>query len=306
MYKKVKEVKIFTNMKNEENSGENSYEIIYNSHKGGKYTKVIGIKYKVSDTGDVMPIISFEEIDLNGVEHNYVVLDSIKNLLEMNLVKGDLVEIRCTKDLNPYISQVIKRNDIGRFIPIVNCPSCGSILSKNYDKDGFFSLKCENENCKEKLFKKIQQGFKMLGLKEISTENIKKIDEFVGIEDNALFTLFKVYQNCYNHNMMELFKETGVDGIIRFIDDNFKYPFKNISLSVLVESFQIKNLKSEEIESIDKIILTGFINIDAEYIVNNINVDEETKEQLIKVLTKIFYLLVPKYIPLSCICKNNK
>lgn len=127
-----------------------------------KQSEVVSITWNVSKQGYLKPIITIKPLSLNGVTVTNVTGNNAKYILDKKISKGAVLSIKRSGMVIPFIVSVDKQSD---FTLINTCPSCKSELKWNESK---IELCCLNDNCKQRIFKKIVSFFEILEVRNVS------------------------------------------------------------------------------------------------------------------------------------------
>lgn len=88
-----------------------------------KLTKVIGMKWSVSKTGLITPVVIFEPVELEGTNVRQANLHTLKKFEELALGKGDILRVYKANKIIPEVDDNITRSGTEIYPHI--CPICG-------------------------------------------------------------------------------------------------------------------------------------------------------------------------------------
>ena len=111
------------------------------------YTKLIDIIFTVGRTGQITPNAVLEPVIVQGSTIKRATLHNEDNIVNKNIMIGDIVEIYKAGDVIPAVGNPLIERRTGNekpFVMIDKCPICGTkIVRKESDADYF----CPNEMC---------------------------------------------------------------------------------------------------------------------------------------------------------------
>lgn len=119
-------------------------------------TRIVGVTHNIGRTGKLTPTAQLEPVFVGGVTvvnatlHNY---DFIKNL---DIRLGDLVMVKRSGDVIPYVIGPLVGARTGEEIPIeppAFCPSCNTPIVQ---PEGAVDYFCTNRQCPERIFRSIE------------------------------------------------------------------------------------------------------------------------------------------------------
>jgi DNA ligase (NAD+) len=129
----------------------NRFEIAYKFPKDNNYTKLVDIIQDIGMLGKVSYTALVEPIKINGKVITHASLGSEDKAKELNLAKGDMVNIKY--EIIPYLcidSHCIDNRSGNEPIKLItHCPYCGTELVRNPE------LGCYNSNCPSRIQGKI-------------------------------------------------------------------------------------------------------------------------------------------------------
>jgi DNA ligase (NAD+) len=118
-----------------------------------KTTKVEDIEFYMGSTGRATPVVIFLPIEFFGAVQTNVSIANYKRFSELNLAKGDKIEIQYRNDTLSYLNRVVKKLGDKPIEFIKNCPLCDSKIELNESGDLAF---CSNPKCPSKKIGKIE------------------------------------------------------------------------------------------------------------------------------------------------------
>ena len=139
-------------------------------------TKVIDMEWSFGKNY-LTPVAILEPVDINGITVERVSVANYENLKKLNLNIGDEVIIERAGDVIPHIVSVIKSKD--STTPFIDkCPCCNSELKVELPE-----LICPNDNCKEKIIRRLLFSIRSLGIDGVGIPTITKIYESANIDN---------------------------------------------------------------------------------------------------------------------------
>ena len=139
-----------------------------------KETKVLDIELNESKQGYFKPVCLIEPTDLDGVVVKRATGNNMRYIVKSNIVPGSIIKVKRSGMVIPKIVGVVSSpvNFVWK-LPEV-CPSCGKLLSWNKTN---VELMCTNEQCSERIFKKLLAFFKLLKIKGLQETTIRLLTE---------------------------------------------------------------------------------------------------------------------------------
>lgn len=89
-----------------------------------KLTKVVGMKWSVSQTGLITPVVIFEPIALEGTIVKQANLHNLKFFEELSVGKGDTLKVYKANKIIPEVEENLTRSKTEK--PPKTCPVCGA------------------------------------------------------------------------------------------------------------------------------------------------------------------------------------
>jgi len=134
----------------------------------------------VTRTSRVVPLISIEPIEIQGVTISKATGFNARYVVDNNICKGTSVKIIRSGDVIPYIVSVDKYSfptdsssrstSDGRSDIIDKCPACKSdLIWEGVD------LKCTNDNCWRKSYKEVEHFIRAMGAENITEKTLMKL-----------------------------------------------------------------------------------------------------------------------------------
>lgn len=238
------------------------WAIAYKFKAEEKETKLLDITYQVGRTGVITPVAELKSVNLSGSVVKRASLHNFEEIERLDLKINDIVLVEKAAEIIPRVIRVIKekRNGSEKEILIpTNCPSCNSNLVK---EDNLVALKCKNENCNQKIKRKIEyfvsrDALNIQGLGE------KIIDRFISI--GKLKNVIDLYNlKEYKEELISLDKmgEKSIEKLLLNIENSKKSSFDKIFYSLGIEFVG---------KTTSKLITSKFLDIDN---ILNANVDD--------------------------------
>lgn len=210
-------------------------------------TTIEEIEWNVGQTGKVTPRIRIKSVDIGGTTVTFATGHNLKNIKKLGIVPGCKILIKRAGDVIPYITKVID-NGGAPVIPDV-CPVCGQRLIE----DETF-LVCENIDCPEQKFRKIQTGIKALDIEEIGPGVLENFVNNGLIKDlSDIFTL-----DFHKVSSLERMGEKSANKILGNIKSKMEIP-----LAKFINALCINGIGTEASIEIAKKCKTldSFLNI---------------------------------------------
>lgn len=140
-----------------------------------------GFKYTIGQSGVITPMIYFDPVEFLGAIHDHTTGYSYVHFMELNLYKGDVIDIDYNHDVMPYVSKPdIHANRVNHMrdpepdelFPTI-CPFCGgNIVISASGKTAY----CMNSKCPGRESKRIANMVAKLGIKDIAEERMSILE----------------------------------------------------------------------------------------------------------------------------------
>ena len=153
-----------------------SMAIKFNASSKNAY--FLGYTYTVGQDGRVTPMAHFTPVEFFGTIHDKTTIHSFKRFNQLDLRKGDIVNITYMNDVICYLTKPVNSyNEIreGTVPPIEfpsYCPYCGSPIVYSNTGDTAW---CSNPNCSERVLNKVVNMLKKLNIKDFGESYIRKL-----------------------------------------------------------------------------------------------------------------------------------
>ena len=129
----------------------NKFSIAVKFNPLKKTTVFRGYSFTVGQDGSITPMIHYDPVEFYGTIHDKSSGHSLARFKELNLHKGDIINVEYVNEVMPYVSKPIA-NDINlqneKILPPeqfpINCPICGMQISIS---NSGRSASCTNPNC---------------------------------------------------------------------------------------------------------------------------------------------------------------
>jgi DNA ligase (NAD+) len=170
-------INLLTHEEQEKNKGENDhhwdYQIAYKFPNQAKCTKLIDIEWNVSRLGKLIPTAILEPVVIDNSTIKRATLNNYKNVIKLELRKGDLLLIERANDVIPFIQGVLESSkNTEQIIPSV-CPSCGSSLLFPPNLEEEVHVSCSNYTCPERKIQGILYWVKKCKMDGVSEKTIR-------------------------------------------------------------------------------------------------------------------------------------
>lgn len=184
-------------------------------------TEVKDIEWTMGRTGQLTPVLVYNDIEIDGTVCNRASLHNISMMksLMKGAFKGQRVYIYKANAIIPQVAYVqTNKPDNIPVIPIPKiCPYCGAPtkIRKDYDSE---ILYCTNPACSGKLINRLDHfcGKKGLDIKGLSKKTLEKLIDWGWI--NSLEDIFKLQEHRNEWIEKEGFGVASVDKILSAID----------------------------------------------------------------------------------------
>ena len=134
-------------------------------------TRVSGIRWQVSRTGNLTPVAELETVNLAGANISRSTLHNADEILRLGVNVGDEVLIERRGDVIPKVIRVLKKGsrEGPAEIPGI-CPRCGAEV----EKENVF-LRCTNANCSRRILKQLVHFADVTDLETVGPSLIEKL-----------------------------------------------------------------------------------------------------------------------------------
>ena len=196
--------------------------IAYKFYDDEYETEVKNIEWTMGRTGQLTPVLVYNDIEIDGTICNRASLHNIsvmKNTMK-GAFPGQRVYIYKANQIIPQVAYVqINKPDNVPLIPIPKvCPYCGSPteIRKDYDSEVLY---CTNPTCSGKLINRLDHfcGKKGLDIKGLSKRTLEKLIDWGWV--NSLEDIFNLSAHQNEWIKQSGFGITSVDKILKAIEE---------------------------------------------------------------------------------------
>ena len=228
--------------------------IAYKFYDDEYETEVKDIEWTMGRTGQLTPVLVYNDIEIDGTICNRASLHNIsvmKNTMK-GAFPGQRVYIYKANQIIPQVAYVqINKPDNVPLIPIPEiCPYCGSPteIRKDYDSEVLY---CTNPACSGKLINRLDHfcGKKGLDIKGLSKKTLEKLIDWGWI--NSLEDIFKLQEHRNEWIEKEGFGIASVDKILTAIEEG-----KNCTASKFIAAIGIPQIGKVASEDLIKVYHT--------------------------------------------------
>ncbi len=227
-------------------------------------SEVVDIEIQIGRTGALTPVAKIKPINIGGVTVSNATLHNEDEIERKDIRIHDTVFIERAGDVIPHIISVDlnkRQKNFKKFIFPINCPSCGSVTIKEFNKstkktDAVRRCSSEDYECEKVAIEKI---------KHFVSKDAFNIDGFGKriVEKFWDLKLIKLPQDIFN---LDYSKIEILDGWGKQSTRNLKYSITqkmNISLEKFIYSLGIRHIGFEGAKLISKNLrsIENFINL---------------------------------------------
>ena len=227
-------------------------------------SEVVDIEIQIGRTGALTPVAKIKPINIGGVTVSNATLHNEDEIERKDIRIHDTVLIERAGDVIPHIISVDlnkRQKNFKKFIFPINCPSCGSVTIKEFNKstkktDAVRRCSSEDYECEKVAIEKI---------KHFVSKDAFNIDGFGKriVEKFWDLKLIKLPQDIFN---LDYSKIEILDGWGKQSTRNLKYSITqkmNISLEKFIYSLGIRHIGFEGAKLISKNLrsIENFINL---------------------------------------------
>lgn len=190
------------------------HSIAYKFYDDVQETVVTNVDFQVGRTGVVIPVVKFENVEIDGTDVSKASVHNLSILKYLNLNIGSKITVKKANMIIPQVvSNITKLTDSLIEVP-TKCPVCGEHLTIKNDTDSEF-LYCSNPNCKAKLIQSIshycsRDAMNIIGLSE------KTIEKF--IEKGFIKSIIDLYSLEQYKNEIVKLDGFGIKSYNKLID----------------------------------------------------------------------------------------
>lgn len=226
----------------------NKYSIAIKFNPMKHQTTFLGYTYTIGQSGVVTPMIHYNPVEFYGGIHTKSSGHSYKRFNELQLRKGDIIEVTYTNDVMPYVTKPDIEPNRANTTPIeefpTKCPCCGTPLIFT-DKSAI----CPNIECKERNNARMENMLDKLQLKDFAGERLQSIGKYSLTElmdltvDDVKF-LGEINSQKFIDRMNELktkpiydYQIVGALGFTGIAQEKWKLILSNFSLLGLMANY---------------------------------------------------------------------
>lgn len=250
-------------------------------------TKVLDVEWNISKWGQLKPVIVVEPIEAKGVTMRRATAHNAKYVVENNLAPGAIVRITRSKEVIPYIVEVLKpakapkmpaeeftwdKNNVNIILTRFDYSMCVKLIS------GFFShlnIKHVSEETVSKLF---DAGFNnLLKIIGASKQDFLKVPEFQDKSAERIYT--NIHSGLQNVKISDVL---GASGVLGYGIGSRKIEALLLDMPDLFTLYKKKN-KEELVQLITSV--HGFSLITAVKIADNLKYADQFLQKISKYAT---------------------
>lgn len=214
--------------------------IAYKFYDDEYETEVKNIEWTMGRTGQLTPVLVYNDIEIDGTICNRASLHNISIMKSTmkGAFPGQRVYIYKANQIIPQVAYVqINKPDNVPLIPIPEvCPYCGAPteIRKDYDSEVLY---CTNSACSGKLINRLDHfcGKKGLDIKGLSKKTLEKLIDWGWV--NSLEDIFKLQEHRNEWIEKEGFGIASVDKILTAIEEG-----KNCTASKFIAAIGIPQI----------------------------------------------------------------
>ena len=185
-------------------------------------TEVKNIEWTMGRTGQLTPVLIYNDIDINGTTCNRASLHNITIMTKLmgGAFPGQRVFIYKSNEIIPQVANAQTNNP--NKVPLIEipkvCPYCGSPTEIRKDNNSEV-LYCTNINCSTRLINRLDHfcGKKGLDIKGLSKATLEKFINWEWV--NSISDLFKLHTHQSEWMKKSGFGQTSVNKIINAIEE---------------------------------------------------------------------------------------
>jgi NAD-dependent DNA ligase len=153
----------------------NKYQMAIKFNPRNVRTIFLGYTYNIGKSGEIIPMVHFKPAEFIGTIHTKQTIHSLQRFNELNLVKGQEIDVDYVNDVISYVTKpdtAHNRQLQSQFKPepfIQICPYCGSRIEIS---DTGKSARCPNVHCHERKIMRMVDMISRLGFKDMQVSNV--------------------------------------------------------------------------------------------------------------------------------------
>ena len=222
------------------------WAIAHKFSANSSFSKVLNIEVQIGRTGALTPVAKINPVNIGGVIVSNATLHNEEEIIRKDIRIGDIVKIERAGDVIPHVLSVdLKKraNNLKKFIFPKKCPSCGSKIVKDYNKntkkfDAVQRCSSEGYKCEKIVIEKIKHFVSKDAL------NIEGLGKKV-VEKFWELKFLRFPQDIFN---LDYKKIEVLEGWGKLSTQNLKGAIeksKNISLDKFIFSLGIRHIGQE-------------------------------------------------------------
>ena len=228
------------------------------------YTKLLDIIFTVGRTGQITPNAVLEPVIVQGSTIKRATLHNEDNIINKNIMIGDIVEIYKAGDVIPAVGNPLIERRCGNekpFVMIDKCPICGSKIYRKEEEADYFcpNIECPARNVETLIHFASKEAMNIEGLGDSIMEDLYNYKYIKDISD--IYVLDK-YKN--ELESLEGYGEKSVEKLFKSINES-----KKNNLDRLLFGLGIKQVGSKTA----KVLAKRFKNLDN---IMNADIDDFT------------------------------
>ena len=222
------------------------------------FSKILNIEIQIGRTGALTPVAKIKPTNIGGVVVSNATLHNEEEIIRKDIRVGDTVKVERAGDVIPHVISVdLKKrsNESKKFFFPKNCPSCGSKVTKDFNKiskkyDAVQRCTSEGYKCEKIAIEKIKhfvskEAFNIEGLGKKVVEKFWEL-KFIKLP----FDIFDL--NYKKIEELEGWGELSANNLRKSIEKS-----KNIGLDKFIFSLGIRHIGQENA----KLLSQYFLNI---------------------------------------------
>ena len=223
------------------------------------FSKILNIEIQIGRTGALTPVAKIKPVNIGGVVVSNATLHNEEEIFRKDIRVGDTVKVERAGDVIPHVLSVDLKKRPGeskKFLFPKNCPSCGSKVTKDYNKiskkyDAVQRCSSEGYKCEKIAIEKIKhfvskEAFNIEGLGKKVVEKCWDL-KFIKLP----FDIFGL--NYQKIEKLDGWGELSANNLRKSIEKS-----KNIGLDKFIFSLGIRHIGQENA----RLLSQNFLNIE--------------------------------------------
>ncbi len=189
-------------------------------------TRIVGVEINVGRTGVLNPVAVLEPVELGGVIIRHATLHNYEDIARKDIRLGDVVTIKRSGDVIPYVVGPVADLRTGEEQPITPpavCPFCGTPTLR---PEGEVYVYCPNEDCPGRQMRQVEWFVAVMDMVTLGGQTVSQLMQAGLIRDIAdIYTLKDRREQLLT---LEGFGEKKVENLLAGIEASKAQPLERL------------------------------------------------------------------------------